>query len=431
MKLAFAAQAGLELGNVPSHRSAISVITQHLASRLSERQDVIICTAEHRDDDGDAAGPIMLCPLGYPSPWYSRPFSVIDRISDGSRFIDAFFTTPLYHPRHAVRLALELRKQRADVVHLHNAFQSIPAIRALNPQIKIILHMHCEWLNTARSPLVDAMLEQTTVILGCSDYVAHQICSAHPRVAGRVRTLYNGVDQQCFAPQSAPLSEPTRHQLLYAGRISPEKGLHVLLDAMPEVVAAFPNVQLEILGPPNSQVAWFLTALGDKRVDARLPRFKRYLASPYLAQLRRQAEATAPESVVFSPRSYSHEELSERFQRTTLLVNPSLVETFGMTLIEAMSAGVPVIAAAVGGVPEVIRPGAGILVEPDSPKLLAQAICKALSDPVRTRLMAVQGHRDVLKRFTWDRIVADYLQILDEFELRGTRRVATGMVGAR
>ncbi|MCZ6688654.1 MAG: glycosyltransferase [Planctomycetota bacterium] len=94
-----------------------------------------------------------------------------------------------------------------------------------------------------------------------------------------------------------------------------------------------------------------------------------------------------------------------------LLVLPSLTEGFGRVLIEAMAAGVPVIASAVGGVPEVVSDGwSGLLVRPRSPDDLHGAILRLLSDPGEAERLATNALRDVRARFSLPCIVSEYVR---------------------
>jgi glycosyltransferase involved in cell wall biosynthesis len=413
MRMAFAAQAGLQLGLDPLHRFSVAIVTHHLARELAALHTILIFGGEPSSQDGFSAA-VSFRPLGYPSPWYSKPLSLFDRLSDAPLLSGLLFETPLYHPRHAIRLAIALRKERVELVHLHNCFQAIPLIRAFNPDIRIVLHMHCEWLRTVQSRFAKAALGEADMVIGCSDHVCEQIRAAHPHIASRVRTVYNGVDERRFTPAQSTEPADGPRRIVFAGRISPEKGLHTLIDALPEVVAAFPDVQLEIIGPNAPQSARFLAALGDPLVDPRRPGFATFLARSYLNELRRRAELLAPGHVTFTTRNISHEELSLRFRQAALVVSPSLAEAFGMPLVEAMASGVPVVATRVGGIPEVVGDRAGLLVRPERPAELASAICRILADPLRARAMGSAGRARVLERFTWTKIASRYLELVAE-----------------
>ncbi|MDB5302044.1 MAG: hypothetical protein JWO87_3707 [Phycisphaerales bacterium] len=99
--------------------------------------------------------------------------------------------------------------------------------------------------------------------------------------------------------------------------------------------------------------------------------------------------------------------------RIDLLVLPSEAEGFGLVLIEAMAAGVPVVATDVAGIRDVVRNGeTGLLVPVASPKELASAMGALLDDPVRREEMAARARREVGERFSWERVLPRYRALL-------------------
>lgn len=100
------------------------------------------------------------------------------------------------------------------------------------------------------------------------------------------------------------------------------------------------------------------------------------------------------------------------FREATLLVMPSRFEGFGMVAAEAMAAGVPVVAAAAGSLPEVVdSPRGGLLVEVSDPGALARAITDLLDDPA-ARVALSRSARESAERFRWDAVAANHLQFL-------------------
>jgi glycosyltransferase involved in cell wall biosynthesis len=293
----------------------------------------------------------------------------------------------------------------------------VPVIRALNPALTIILHMHVEWLARVDPKFGAYCLRGVDLVLGCSRYVAQQLRDTYPEFAERIETLYNGVDAERFSPVER---DPAEAHLLYLGRISPEKGLHLAIDAMHDVAAAFPGARLEVAGPDTRQARQHLVALRDPLVDPD-GAFDIFYRESYLAHLRARAELQAPGHVDFSIGFIPHTELAVRYAGATMLVNPSLIETFGMTLIEAMAAGLPVIGTRTGGMVEVVDDAVtGFLVPSNDPRALAAAICALLREPERAKAMGVAGRSRVLQHFTWERVIASYeTLVLRAMRLRG------------
>jgi glycosyltransferase involved in cell wall biosynthesis len=105
--------------------------------------------------------------------------------------------------------------------------------------------------------------------------------------------------------------------------------------------------------------------------------------------------------------SVSRDAVAREIREADILVNPSLSETFGMALVEAMASGVPVISTRVGGMPEVIEDGVtGLLIPPDDPASLAHAIQALLRDPARRQAMGAAGRERALNHYTWEAVAS-------------------------
>ena len=104
----------------------------------------------------------------------------------------------------------------------------------------------------------------------------------------------------------------------------------------------------------------------------------------------------------------------EALRKIDLLVLPSAAEGFGLVLIEAMAAGVPVVATNVPGIRDVVIDGrTGLLVSPGSPKELSAAILRVLGDNELRRRLVHEGREDVLRRFTWEVVLPRYRALLE------------------
>jgi glycosyltransferase involved in cell wall biosynthesis len=118
---------------------------------------------------------------------------------------------------------------------------------------------------------------------------------------------------------------------------------------------------------------------------ARLRGLNRFYHGSYLDSLRDQVNGETKRARGF-PRSLTHAEMIEHLRQADLLVQPSIVEMFGMPVAEAMAAGAPVVATRVGGLPELVADGeAGLLVGPGDPEA---------------------GRARVERLFSWDKTVA-------------------------
>lgn len=107
-------------------------------------------------------------------------------------------------------------------------------------------------------------------------------------------------------------------------------------------------------------------------------------------------------------------ELIKEYNNINILVLPSLMESFGMVLIEAMACKKPVIGSNIGGIPYVIDDGKnGLLVPPKDPQALAGAIMKILENPKLAKQMGENGYKKVKDNFTWDKKVIETEKIVE------------------
>lgn len=325
-------------------------------------------------------------------------------------------------PGYGRRVALDLQKQGVDVIHLQHCSQYIEVMRALNPKAKIVLHLHGEWFSQSDPSILEKRLGKIDLLTTVSNYVTEKTRRTFPSIADRCETTDNGIDAAEFArePDYAARKQRTVKRILYAGAVSPHKGIHILLDAFIIVARQYPNVMLDIVGPVGNypleenfdladqdtiqSVARFYPAGFGSLVKAVLSR-RTGRAGAYLEYLKRSLPAELSGKVSFLgmvPRS----ELVDRYYAADVFAfAPIWDEGFGLPPLEAMAAGVPVVATRSGALVETIVQGqTGILVDKNNVEELAQAILLLLCDDARSEAMGRAGRRRALDRFTWDRV---------------------------
>jgi glycosyltransferase involved in cell wall biosynthesis len=314
------------------------------------------------------------------------------------------FASRLYYRTYTRSAATALRDGGFDVVHVQNLLQMVRPLRRASPHSAIVLHMHCEWLSQLPKHFVARRLAGVAAILCCSEHIARLARQALPAFADRCRVVPNGVDTERFAP-----GEPTaRRDLLFVGRISPEKGVHVLLDAFAKIAARRFDTRLVLVGPMAPTPRDFLVSLSDDPLVRDLDRL--YRGGGYEAAVRALAGGPLAGRVELRG-AVPQDELPAVYRSAAVLVNPSLSESFGMSLVEAMACGVPVVATRVGGMPEIVDDGrTGRLVPPGDPAALADALDALLADEPARRALGQAGLRRARERFAWDRIAAGLQQ---------------------
>jgi L-malate glycosyltransferase len=104
-----------------------------------------------------------------------------------------------------------------------------------------------------------------------------------------------------------------------------------------------------------------------------------------------------------------------------LFVLPSRFETFGIVILEAMACEKPLVASTAGGIPEIVQNDVnGILVEPDNPKTLAQAMDRVLSDEILQTRLASNGLKTAREQFDFTRTAGSYEAVFSRFQTNST-----------
>ncbi|MCE5328005.1 MAG: glycosyltransferase family 4 protein [Planctomycetaceae bacterium] len=201
-----------------------------------------------------------------------------------------------------------------------------------------------------------------------SQYTRQRVLDAYGADADRVCTIYKAVDTQAFKRPAAlgadPLGGRKGPRIALVGTNWQLKGLDTLLKAMPRLLHRHPRATLAVAGAPRDSV------------NVRMIDLYRRL--------------NLGDSVTFVGR-LDRSALAAMLWHSDLFVLPSRCEGFGVAVLEAMGAGVAVVASNVGGLPEIVGHRWGVLVEPDQPQALAEAIDALLSDDARRGQLAAAG----------------------------------------
>jgi glycosyltransferase involved in cell wall biosynthesis len=226
---------------------------------------------------------------------------------------------------------------------------------------------------------------------------AHKIVANSRAAAGRLRregvparkvaTVSNGVDRRVFVPHPA---RPRLRHVVVVANLRPEKRHDVLIDAAPEVLRHYPDARFEIVGGGPA-----LRALQARTVDQRVAQAFSFVGH--------------------------EEDVAARLRNADIFVLPSQSEAFPNAVLEAMSAGLPIVASGVGGILELIDDHrTGLLVPAGDPHALAQGICRLMADqPLGVRL-GEAASLEVRGRYSFDRMTAAFEAVyLSELTRRG------------
>lgn len=396
MKIAFVHQPWDDANPVVKEGS-LAIWTDEVGRRLAEDHEVLVFGRHNparqwvEERDGIRYFGVRLS--------HDRPLLKLMRLfSSKSNPKRPEFSRGAFHYMYAMKIARAARRERCDVIHIHNFSNFAPVIRRFNPNARIILHMHCEWLSQLDPKLIEPRLRKVDAIVACSDYVTERVRKAFPQHAGKCHTVPNGVDAGRF---SATGNESPRNgacRVLFVGRVSPEKGVHTLIDGFERVVREQPGCSLRIVGPLTPAPREFIAQVCDAaQAEALAPCYER----DYIADLREKAARAGGTIDISGPTP--HGEMPTLYADADVLVNPSVSEAFGMSLIEAMASGTPVVATRVGGMTEILaEQEAGLLVEPNDPDALSDAILRLARDPDLRRTMGMNGREIARNRYTWD-----------------------------
>jgi glycosyltransferase involved in cell wall biosynthesis len=311
--------------------------------------------------------------------------------------------TPLYDLGAAADL---WRRGGADVVHVFVHDGMIPLLcRVLGRSARIVLHLHDHAQRQRDPEAVRRNLGEADLIVGCSNFITQALAERFPELADRCVALPNAVDVELFRPAPHGEAESGPH-FLYVGRLSPEKGVHAVIEALLRVRRRLPGAVLTLVGP--DQVAP-ISSVDPFAEDPAFDGLRRFYAADgaYAAHLRALVPKEARASVRFLG-DVPHAETRAHYARASALVFPSIwAEPFGLPVIEAMACGLPVVATNHGAFCEVVVQGeTGLLVERGEVGELADAMLRLGGDPDLRAAMGRAGRARAVAAFDWRAHVA-------------------------
>lgn len=205
---------------------------------------------------------------------------------------------------------------------------------------------------------------------------------------GRVKVVHVGIDTCLFKPTTgdSPLTEG-KFKLLTVSRLHPYKGLEYLIRAMEIVKRSRKDIVLYIMGrgPSESDLKALISDLNLHDV------------------------------VKFVEKPVPNYEMPKVYSSADLYLQPSIIEPYGIAVLEAAACGKPAICSKVGGMTDTVEDGiTGHLVDPGSPKQLSEKILSMAADPEKTRAMGANARERAAGTFDWDVISRRYLSLIEE-----------------
>ncbi|MFB6103426.1 MAG: glycosyltransferase family 4 protein [Haloplanus sp.] len=276
------------------------------------------------------------------------------------------------HLWEQVRLPLAIRRYDLDVVHTPAGappLTSTPSVATIHDISPIV---HPEWFSTRYVALYRLLtvhaVRTTDRIVTVSGFARDEIVDRYPAARGKTVPIHNGVDRERGA--GSPVAALAgRDFLLFVGAMNPRKNLRTLIEAYRRYrSAAADPLDLALAGPDRDVFA-----------SGNLP------------------STAGVETLGFVPEA----QLTWLYRNATAFVFPSLYEGFGLPILEAMSAGTPVITSDRGAMAEVAG-DAAVLVDPGDRGALADALARLTGDPTERARLADRG-RERAREFTWER----------------------------
>lgn len=344
-----------------------------------------------------------------------------------------------HDPRHAkfldpLQRNLEMvgAVRSPDIVHCHTWYTHLAGCLAKQlTGARLVLTTHslephrpwkAEQLGTAYNG--STWIERTAYrnadgIIAVSEAMKDDVQSLYGVDPDRVRVIHNGIDPDEYLPTEAPDLlvrrgiDPDAPIVLFVGRITRQKGILHLVRALPHL-------------RPDAQIVLCAGAPDTEEIGREM------------AEMVEAARAVSPAKIVWISEMLPREAMIGLYGEADLFVCPSVYEPFGIINLEAMACETPVVASAVGGIPEIVVDGeTGLLVpfaaegggsaEPRNPdsfsRALADAVNSLLDDPARRAAMAAASRKRVVERFSWRSVaeatLAYYGELLEREPNRG------------
>ncbi|MCC6454319.1 MAG: glycosyltransferase family 4 protein [Caldilineaceae bacterium] len=305
------------------------------------------------------------------------------------------YNTVIDNNHHFVDYANQLAQDEPfDLIHVHDWLLGVAGVRLkYEHKIPLLVTMHATERGRHQGHVTNhdssringlegQLCHEAWRVIVCSHFMTTELHNYFGTPFDKLVVIPNGIDQDrlyiCPTHKQIELRAqfaPNGEQLLFfVGRIVHEKGLHVLLRAMPGILRAFPDTRLLVAGRNSRHLYPLTRELG---VDSAV----QFL--DYVTDQQRDWLYQVVDSAVF----------------------PSLYEPFGIVALEAMALDCNVIASDVGGLGEVVKHEVnGLTVYPDDPPSIVWAVRRLFNDPGAAAVRRLQAHAQVSQQYSWHTI---------------------------
>ncbi|PPC87180.1 MAG: group 1 glycosyl transferase [Methylotenera sp.] len=291
---------------------------------------------------------------------------------------------------YGLRMAKLVRE--FDVVVIHNEPNFLFFMQK-NPQQKLILHMHNSHIGIALfRPFYRRALKKVDKVICVSDYIRRHALQYFPEYADKFTVVFNATDPEIFKPYGDEAVsqlrglidiQPDKTYLLYVGRLTEIKGVHVLIKAFITIHAQLPHTRLIIAGSS------FFGGAAKTDYEQSLVE----LAKP------------VSKAIIFTG-FMPHDKLRYVYSAADMVVLPSVwQDPCPLVVLEAMASGTCLLSTAVGGVPEIIKNGVnGLLVNANDAEKTAKVVVEILANSLLKTQMEHAARQQILAGYTWERL---------------------------
>lgn len=331
---------------------------------------------------------------------FNRRGQLLDRVLATGAPVTEFPVSSFFRPaavRRQIEFARHLQRRHVQVMHSHNFYANVFAVPAARlagvPCVVASVRDTGVYLNPLQRRVHRAVLGLADRVLVNAGAIRDWLVDEGVDAA-RIVVVPNGLDPDAYRRRRGDAS--FRRELglgadarlvLVLARLNRDKGLDCFVDAASTLARRFDDAHFVVVG-------------GDlePRADGSIPSEIAY---------RDELVARATRAGIGDRLHFTgfREDVPAVLAETAVSVLPSYSEGLSNTLLESMAAGVPVVATAVGGTPDVVADGCGLLVPPRDPTALADAIARLLENELLSARVADAGRRRVVERYSFARTV--------------------------
>jgi len=296
----------------------------------------------------------------------------------------------LKYNTYVVLVGLFARLNKYKIIHVHNRPNYIPIIKRLNPQAKVMLHMHNDHVLGLNNKQVNELYNSCDQIISVSNYIQKGILKKgaeyHLDFKPKCAVLLNGSNPKHFVR-----TKPAKNnQILFIGRLDETKGVKQLIKAVLLVKEKIPTIKLIIAGSAG---------------------FGKMADSLFVKSLK---EITKDDKENFNFLGYvDHNDVPKLFKETALYAIPSIWnDPCPLSVIEGMASGIPMIVGDKGGIPEEVADTA-LKINCEDVEKLTETIIYAFENKTEMKLLADKAYSRFIDNFTWKHVTENYINIIN------------------